>query len=114
VLTIAGSPFNALYGTVSERARLVHAFVGFERVITFRAQDPNDEDSVEIVFLADPGLPNGVHLPPHLAPDDECLPPPPLLHLLMISILLPIRIFARARLAQEGGGGRENLINQGS
>ena len=82
-------------GTIGERTRLVNAFVGFERVITFRAQDPNDEDSVEIIFLADPGLPNGVRPAPHLAPDDQCLPLPSLL--LTILILLQMHLCARAR-----------------
>jgi hypothetical protein len=53
------TPFAAIEGSVDMRARLVHAFVGNERVITFRAQDPNKEDWVEILFMADPGLPNG-------------------------------------------------------
>lgn len=62
---------------MDERARTVHAYVGFERVITFRAQDPNEEDSVTIVFLADPGLPNGAVIGPN-----ECTDPmPPSIHL---------------------------------
>ena len=56
---VFSTPFNAIDGSIDERARLLHAFVGIERRVTFVARDPNAEDGVSILFLADPGLPNG-------------------------------------------------------
>lgn len=54
-----GTPFGELFGTLEERMRTIDAFIGVERKITFRAQDPNIRDSTSIFFLEDPGIPNG-------------------------------------------------------
>jgi hypothetical protein len=59
-----GSPFAAFDGTIEERMRVIDAFIGQEKTITFRAKDPNFDGRVTIFILEDPGIPNGAVIGP--------------------------------------------------
>ena len=61
-----GSPFNALSGSVDERALVVDAWAGQLKEITLRAQDPSLDAETVIVILNDPGIPNGMEIGPSL------------------------------------------------